>query len=72
MRLRFRPFSTGPRSCIGMHLARMDIMLTVCLLYQRYDVRLDPATTEELMYAQDRGVMSPQGKKVLFHVTPRK
>lgn len=71
MKLAFRPFSTGPRNCIGLHLARMDILLAISALYQRFDMRLDETISEELMYAQDRGVMSPQGRTVLFHVEPR-
>ncbi|KAG8163382.1 hypothetical protein KVR01_006679 [Diaporthe batatas] len=72
MKLAFRPFSTGPRNCIGMHLARMDIMLLVCALYNRFELRLDSErTTSAMMYAQDRGVMSPQGKAMFFHITPR-
>lgn len=72
MKLAFRPFSTGPRNCIGMHLARMDLMLTTCALYNRFDLVLDTVrTTPEMMYAQDRGVMSPQGKRVYFYITPR-
>lgn len=72
MKVAFRPFSTGPRNCIGLHLARMDIMLTVCALLLRFDIRLDETMSEDLMYAQDRGVMSPQGKMVRFYIKPRK
>ncbi|KAK2601236.1 hypothetical protein N8I77_010700 [Diaporthe amygdali] len=72
MKLAFRPFSTGPRNCIGIHLARMDLMLATCAMYNRFDLRLDvERTTPEMMYAQDRGVMSPQGKRVFFYITPR-
>ncbi|KAK4937367.1 hypothetical protein LTR10_021976 [Elasticomyces elasticus] len=71
MKLAYRPFSTGPRNCIGLHLARLQIILMVSALYARYDLQLDKSVTPEMMIAADRGVMSPNAKTVTFHVKPR-
>ncbi|EKG11789.1 Cytochrome P450 [Macrophomina phaseolina MS6] len=72
MKTMFRPFNTGPRNCIGMHMARVQIFLTLGALYLRYDVRMDPRMTEEDMEELDRGVMQPKAEEVLVHVTRRK
>ena len=66
-----RPFSTGPRNCVGMHLARVQLFLTICAIYQRFDIKLHSDMTEEMMVLRDQGVMSPVGKKLLVHVTHR-
>ncbi|GME64629.1 putative cytochrome p450 protein [Neofusicoccum parvum] len=72
MKAMFRPFSTGPRNCIGMHLAKVQVFLMLGALYQRFDVRMDPSMTEEDMVESDRGVLQPSAEKVFVHVTPRK
>ena len=66
-----RPFSTGPRNCLGMHLARVQLLLTVCSLYQRFDLKLDPRMTDEMMVLRDQGVMNPIGKQLWVNVNPR-
>ncbi|OAG45114.1 hypothetical protein AYO21_00462 [Fonsecaea monophora] len=71
MKLAFRPFSTGPRNCIGLHLARLQLLLVVSALYARYDIQLDESTTPDLMVSNDRGIMSPHAKTVKFHVKRR-
>jgi cytochrome P450 len=62
-----RPFSYGPRSCIGQHLAEMALALTVARLYQLYDVIPSPEMTPEYMQQEDRGVLEP--KNPHFYVT---
>lgn len=66
-----RPFMVGPRNCIGMHLARVQIFITVCALYQRFDLSVDPSITEEMMEMRDLGLMSPWGKSLKMHVSKR-
>ena len=72
MKLMYRPFSSGPRNCIGMHLARVQLLLSICALYQRFDLRLDPCMTDDMMALRDQGVMTPIGKKLWVHATARK
>ncbi|KAK5045144.1 hypothetical protein LTR84_009477 [Exophiala bonariae] len=64
MKLMNRPFSSGPRNCVGMHLARVQLFLTVVALYQRFDIEVDPSTTEEMMVLRDQGIMTPVGRKL--------
>lgn len=68
MKLAFRPFSTGPRNCIGMHMARVQGLLTLGSIYQSYDLTLDSSMTPDMMIPSDYGVNSPRSKSVLFHV----
>jgi cytochrome P450 len=60
-----RPFSYGPRNCIGKHLAEIGLHLTLSRLFQLYDIRVDPSMTEEMMKQCDRGVTSPWAKKMV-------
>ena len=62
-----RPFSYGPRNCIGQHLAEMALTLTVCRLYQLYDLMPTPEMTTEYMQQEDKGVLEPKNKH--FYVT---
>ncbi|KAJ8106539.1 hypothetical protein OPT61_g9465 [Boeremia exigua] len=59
MRIMSRPFSSGPRNCIGKHLAEINLALTIARLYQLYDIVPDPSMTEEVMRVKDQGVLSP-------------
>ncbi|GAB4815788.1 hypothetical protein N2152v2_002834 [Parachlorella kessleri] len=40
--LRYLPFSTGPRDCVGQNLARMNYMATLAVLLGRFSFRLAP------------------------------
>lgn len=59
MRQMSRPFSIGPRNCVGRHLAEINLVLTVACLYQSYDIVPDPSLTEEKMKQIDLGVLEP-------------
>ena len=69
MRAMNRPFSTGPRNCIGRHLATITIVLTLTRLYQLYDIVPDPSMTEEKMKLRDRGTFTPWDETLLVTVT---
>jgi cytochrome P450 len=71
VKIMHRPFSTGPRNCVGMHLARVQLLLTVCALYQRFDISLDPRLTENMMAQRDQGVMTPMAKQLWVRIHPR-
>jgi len=71
MKAMYRPFHIGPRNCVGMHLARVQMLLTICALYRKFDLTLDPQMTDEMMYMRDQGLMDASGKKLLMHAVPR-
>ena len=64
-----RPFSMGPRNCIGRHLAEVNLQLTVSRLYQLFNIEIDPRTTDEMMKARDLGVMEPRAHHLYIRVT---
>lgn len=72
MRLMSRPFSSGPRNCIGKHLAEINLALTISRLYQLYDIIPDPSMTEEVMRIKDLGVLKPWEDRLLLVATPAK
>jgi len=45
----FIPFSYGPRNCVGMNLAWIEIRTIIGALIRRYEITLDSKTTEESM-----------------------
>ncbi|KAL7952216.1 cytochrome P450 [Trichoderma compactum] len=61
-----RPFSYGPRNCIGKPLAEIGLKLTLSRLYQLYDIENDPSMTESSMRLKDRGVAAPWDAKLLI------
>ncbi|KAJ6439309.1 cytochrome p450 protein [Purpureocillium lavendulum] len=66
-----RPFLSGPRNCIGVHLARAQLLLTVCALYQRFEIQIDRTrTTDDMMKMRDMGLMSPMGKQLWISIEP--
>mgnify|MGYP001055792437 CR=1 FL=1 len=46
--LRFLPFSSGPRDCIGQNLAKLNYMATLAVLLGRYRLRLAPEVRSQL------------------------
>lgn len=69
MKTMSRPFSYGPRNCIGKHLAEITLTLTLARIYQLFDVEVDAAMTEEEMKIRDKGVFEPWGAKMLVRCT---
>lgn len=64
-----RPFSYGPRNCIGKHLAQIGLTLTLARLYQLCDIENDPSMTMEMMRPKDRGVIAPWDAKFFIRPT---
>lgn len=36
----FVPFSFGPSNCVGKNLAWMEMRMTVCMIMQKFDIKL--------------------------------
>ncbi|KAK4504596.1 hypothetical protein PRZ48_005512 [Zasmidium cellare] len=71
MRQMSRPFSYGPRNCIGRHLAEVIILLTISRLYQLYDVIPDASLTPDKMQQLDLGVLEPGCDEFFVEVVPQ-
>lgn len=65
-----RAFSIGNCKCIGIHLAKVQLLLTACSPYQRFDIALDARTTSDLMLQRDQGLMTPINKKLWVNLRP--
>lgn len=65
-----RPFSYGPRNCVGRHLAEMGLFLTISRLFQLYDIVPDAQMEAQDMRQIDFGVLEPACKN--FYVTTAK
>lgn len=70
MKAMAKPFGTGPRNCIGKHLAEIGLLLTLTRLIQLYDIDTDPSMTDAMMRQRDRGAASPWDAKLLVSVKP--
>jgi cytochrome P450 len=58
-------FASGPHTCIGMHLARMETTVTLNALLDRLpDLRLDPAAED--VHVTGLGFRAPRSLPVLF------
>lgn len=69
MRNMSRPFSYGPRNCIGQHMADIGLHLTLARLYQLYDIEIDSSMTDAMMVQKDRGVCAPWDEKLVIRPT---
>jgi cytochrome P450 len=65
-----RPFSPGPHVCIGMHVARLEMLLNACALHQAFDAELAVGFRHEGMKLGDQGFMMAEGKSLLVKLTP--
>ncbi|KAG6358345.1 hypothetical protein INS49_014229 [Diaporthe citri] len=68
MRVMSRPFQTGPRNCVGRHLAEVALTMTLTRLFQLFDLEIDSGMPEEDMQLRDRGTMGPKGERLLVKV----
>lgn len=69
MRIMSRPFSIGPRNCIGRQLALIGVYLTVTRMLQLFDIATDPSMTKDRMKQRDEGILTPWDQTLLVRVT---
>lgn len=61
----FTPFSVGPRRCIGMTLAEMELSTLTAAFFRRFDGEVDPLMREEDMWLYDTFNAAPTGGKLV-------
>jgi cytochrome P450 len=60
----FHPFGAGARSCIGIHLARMELRYAVAFMFREMkSVKLAPSTTPESMEFENFFLIAPKAHK---------
>ena len=60
MKTMFMPFSTGPRVCLGINLAWMELKVITTTLLGNYSVQLAPTTSDESMTMVDHFLAAPK------------
>ncbi|KAF2104677.1 cytochrome P450 [Rhizodiscina lignyota] len=67
----FNPFGGGSRSCLGLHLAMMELRIAVAMFYREFKVSMKVAeeTTDESMEMEDYFVIAPKGHTCVLVAT---
>lgn len=63
------PFSRGPRSCLGVNLAWLELRLALAAVVRRFDFKLDSSSPEKLVF-RDCFLPEFQGPHVKAYLTP--
>lgn len=67
----YMPFGLGPRTCVGMKFAMLEIKLTLAKILLKYEVLTTPETADELKYVEIGGVMVIK-TPIVVKLEPRK
>ena len=67
----YMPFGLGPRTCIGMRFAMLELKSTFAKLLLKYDVVATPDTPKELTFIELSGALIPK-KPIMVAINPRK
>ncbi|OJZ80146.1 hypothetical protein ASPFODRAFT_53879 [Aspergillus luchuensis CBS 106.47] len=60
----FAPFGGGSRTCIGLHMAQMELRFATALLFRECaGIKLAPSTTPESMEIVQYSLIAPKGRK---------
>lgn len=67
----YMPFSKGPRACLGINLALMELRILSANILAKFVVSLAPGTTDDSMEIRDHFVVQPKAGKCDLVFTPR-
>ncbi|CAI6332173.1 unnamed protein product [Periconia digitata] len=63
-KIAFHPFGVGQRSCVGIHLARMEMRYAVAFMFRECKgLKLAPSTTPETMEFENFFLITPKGHR---------
>lgn len=71
MKRHFMPFGLGSRICIGMHLAMLELRLSISSLVRQFKLHPLPDQDPEAMKLKDLWLIMPVGDDVNLQVVPR-
>lgn len=71
MKRHFCPFGFGSRVCSGMHIAYLELRLTLATLVRQFELSVLPGQIPEEMDLKDFWLVFPAGKKLVLSVVPR-
>jgi cytochrome P450 len=62
----FAPFGTGPRVCIGIHLAQMEMRFTIAMFFRRFrGARLSSESPTTLEF-ENYFLLKPKGDFIII------